>query len=219
MIAGRPPGWLVLLVDGEAVGELGAIVSQDGVNIVGEVGQEALEEAGRSLAVSLGVDLDIDVAGGAIDGDKSITGATLQGRQMLQVDMDEPNAGGLEDAGLGLIRLGTPADAIALQATVDGAAGQLGIDTALHHLDDVIQRQLQRRPQLANRPLFHSRQAGGQVQRSMRAIRDSRSSTPAIDRRLADPEFGRQFGNRFLAALDVAARLRSSWHSRAGSVP
>ena len=100
MTAGRPTGRLVLLVDGEALGELGAIVGQDGVNIMREVGQEALEEAGRSLAVPPGVDLDIDVASGAIDGDKGITRATLQGRQMLEVDMDEPNTGGLEDAGL-----------------------------------------------------------------------------------------------------------------------
>jgi len=100
MIAGRPPGWFVLLVDGEAVGELGAVVGQDGVNIVREVGQEALEEAGCGLAVSSGMDLDIDVAGGTIDRDKGITRAALQGRQMLQVDMDKSNAGCLEDASL-----------------------------------------------------------------------------------------------------------------------
>nr|WP_244524938.1 MULTISPECIES: hypothetical protein [Bradyrhizobium] len=123
MTAGRPTGRLVLLVDGETVGELGAIVGQDGVNIMREVGQEALEEAGRSLAVPPGVDLDIDVASGAIDGDKGITRATLQGRQMLEVDMDEPNTGGLEDAGLWLVRLGTPTNPISLQTAVDGAAG------------------------------------------------------------------------------------------------
>ena len=39
MAAGRPPGRLVLLVDGEAVGELSAIVGQDGMNLVREVGQ------------------------------------------------------------------------------------------------------------------------------------------------------------------------------------
>jgi hypothetical protein len=208
MIAGRPSGRLVLLVDGEAVGELGAVVGQDGVNFVRKVGQEALEEAGRGLAVSFGVDLDIDVAGGAIDGDKGIACATLQGRQVLQIDMDEPNAGGLEHAGLRFVRLGNPADAIALQAAVDGATGQLGIDAALHHLDDVIQRQLQRRPKLANSSFLHRRQAGRQVQRPMRAVCHTRAAAPAINRRLADPELGRQLSGRFFAALDIGACLR-----------
>src|ERR1700753_4117937 len=65
VIAGLLSGWLVLLVDGKAVGELGAVVGQDGVALVREVGQEALEEAGRGGSVSPRMDLDIDVAGGA----------------------------------------------------------------------------------------------------------------------------------------------------------
>ena len=146
MIAGRLPGRFVLLVDGEAVGELGAVVGQDGVNFVREVSEKALEEAGCGLAVSSGMDLDIDVAGGTIDRDEGITSAALQGRQMLQVEMDKSNAGGLEDARLWLLRFGTTADAVALQAPVNGTTGQLGIDAALHHLDDVVQWQLQRGP-------------------------------------------------------------------------
>ena len=208
VIAGRPVRRLVLLVDGEAIGELGAIVGEDGVNGVREVGEETRQEAGGRPAVPSGMDLDIDVAGGAIDGDKGIAGAALQGRQMLQVDMDKADAGGLEDAGLGLVRLGTPADAVALQTAVNGAAGQLGIDAAPHHLDDVVQRQLQRRPQFADRPLFHRRQAGRQVDRPVRAILDRRAAAPAADRGLADPQFGRQLRDRLLAALDVGTRLR-----------
>nr|WP_194461722.1 hypothetical protein [Bradyrhizobium sp. CCBAU 53421] len=208
VVAGRSPGRLVLLVDGEAVGELGAVVGQDGVNVVREVGQEALKETGRGGAVPPGMDLDKDVAGGAVDGDKGVAGAALQGRQILHVDMDEADTGILEDAGLGPVRLGKPADAIALQAAVNGAAGQLGIDAAPHHLDDVVERQLQRRPQLAHRPLFDGRQAGHEVVRPVRAVLDRGAAAPAIDRGLADPEFGRQFGDRLLAALDVGTRLR-----------
>src|SRR6185312_13993043 len=85
MVAGGPAGRLVLHVDGEAVGELGAVVGQDGMNLVPEVGQEALEEGGCGFAIASGVDLDIDVTGGAIDGDKGVAFAALQGRQVLQV--------------------------------------------------------------------------------------------------------------------------------------
>ena len=80
MVAGRPPGRLVLLVDGEAVGELGAVVGQDGMNFVREIGQEAFEEARGRRSVPSGMDLEINVAGGAIDGDEGVAGAALQGR-------------------------------------------------------------------------------------------------------------------------------------------
>jgi len=82
MVAGGPAGRLVLHVDGKAIGELGAVVGQDGMNLVREVGQEALEEGRGRLAVPSGMDLDIDVAGGAIDRDKGVALVALQGRQM-----------------------------------------------------------------------------------------------------------------------------------------
>jgi len=44
------------------------------------------------------MDLQIDVAGGAVDGDEGVALVTLEGRQMLQVDMDEADAGFFEDA-------------------------------------------------------------------------------------------------------------------------
>ena len=126
MFAGGPAGRLVLHVDREAVGELGAIVGEDGMHQVGEVGQEALEEARGSLAVAPWMDLEIDVAGGAVDRDESVALAPLQGRQMLQVDVDEANSGGLESADCGLGRLrGELVQPMAFeQAPVDRAAGE-----------------------------------------------------------------------------------------------
>jgi len=56
------PGRLVLHVNGEAVGELGAVVGQDRMNRVREVSQEALEEGRCGFAIPSGMDLDIDVA-------------------------------------------------------------------------------------------------------------------------------------------------------------
>jgi hypothetical protein len=140
MVAGGPAGRLVLHVDGKAVGELGAIVGQDSMNLVREVDQEALEEGRRRLAIPSGMDLDIDVAGGAIDRDKGVALVALQRRQMLQVDMDEANTGALEDAGFWLVRFGACADAVTLQATMDSAAGQPCVDASPHHLDDVVER-------------------------------------------------------------------------------
>ncbi|MEJ2378624.1 MAG: hypothetical protein P8Y71_25680, partial [Pseudolabrys sp.] len=69
-IEGMTPGWTVLRliphVDGEAVGELTAVVGEDGVNRVREVLQEALEEAGCRLGMSPGMDFQIDETAGAV---------------------------------------------------------------------------------------------------------------------------------------------------------
>ena len=45
VLAGRPARRLVLHIDGKAVGELGAVIGQDSVNAIWEVGQESPEKA------------------------------------------------------------------------------------------------------------------------------------------------------------------------------
>jgi len=159
VLAGRPARRLVLHIDGEAVGELGAIVGQDGVNGIWEVGQEPLEEARRSLGIAPAMDFDIDIAGGAVDRDEGIAFAPLQGWQMLQVEVNETNSGLFKHADTGPVRLLALADAVPMQAAMDGAAGQFSIDATPHHLDDIVQRQLQCCPQFADQPLFDCRQA------------------------------------------------------------
>src|SRR5438876_4380232 len=67
MTSGGPVVKFVLHVDGEAVGELAAVVGEDGVHRMREVGEEAFEEAGGGTAITVGMDLQVDVAGGAID--------------------------------------------------------------------------------------------------------------------------------------------------------
>ncbi len=72
--AGRPVVRLILHVDGEAIGKLAAVVGEDGVNPMREVGEEAIEKASRSVGVAAGMDLQIDIAGGPIDGDEGVHG-------------------------------------------------------------------------------------------------------------------------------------------------
>jgi hypothetical protein len=139
MAAGGLVEGLVLHVDGEAVGELAAIVGEDGVDRVREVS----EEAGRGLAVPPGVDLQIDVAGGPVDGDEGIALAPFQGGQMFEIHMDEADRGRLEDADRGLAGLGAPVQAMALEAAIEGGARKPGVETAMHHLGDVVERQAQ----------------------------------------------------------------------------
>lgn len=204
MTAGRAAGWLVLHIDGKAVGKLGAIVAQDGVDAMREVGQESIEEAGRGSSIAPAMDLDIDVAGGAIDGDEGVTFASLQGRQMLQVEVNEADSGLFKDADSGLLWPFALTDAAALQAAMDGAAGQLSIDATPHHLNDIVERQLKCCPQFADQRLFHCRQVCGQPDWPVRSIGDRCPVAPATDRGLADAKFDGQLRNRLLALLDVA---------------
>jgi hypothetical protein len=142
MFAGGLAGRFVLHIDGKTVGELGAIVRQNGVNAMREVGQEPIEEADRGLSIALLKDFDIDVAGGAVDRNEGVAFAPLQGRQMLQVEVNEAHSCLFKYADARLIRLFALTDPVALETAVNGAAGQLSVDAASHHLDDIVQWQL-----------------------------------------------------------------------------
>jgi len=107
---------LVFLVDGEAVGELGAVVGEYGMDWIAEGLEEALEAGGDGGGFAVADDLDVDEAGGPLDGDEDVGRFALQPGQVLQVDMDEAECGGLEDPGCRFVRLGAPADAMALEA-------------------------------------------------------------------------------------------------------
>ena len=123
MSAGRSIARLVLHVDSEAVGELAAIVGQNGVNAMREVGQEPIEEVDRSLGITLLKDFDIDVAGGAVDRNEGIAFASLQGRQMLEVEVNEADSCLFKDADARLIRLFSLTDSMTLETAMNGAAG------------------------------------------------------------------------------------------------
>ena len=64
---------LGFFVDGEAVGELGAVVGEGGVDLEREAVAEAFEEGGRGFGSAIGQDFEIDKASGAVDGDPGFT--------------------------------------------------------------------------------------------------------------------------------------------------
>ena len=72
VMTGSAPGRLVLHIDGKAVGELGAVVSQDCVNLERETVEEAGEKSSGGGTAAIGEDFEIDKAGGAIDRDPSL---------------------------------------------------------------------------------------------------------------------------------------------------
>src|SRR6266852_5956442 len=84
---------LGLFVDGEAVGEFGAVVGQDGVDLKGEAVEEALEKAGSGGGAAIGQHFEVDKAGGAVDRDVGVAALAAQRREVFDVDMDEAGGG------------------------------------------------------------------------------------------------------------------------------
>ena len=207
VFARGPIARLVLLIDCEAVGELAAIVGEDGVDAMGEVRQEAFEEALGGLALAIGMDLQIDVAGRAIDRHEGIALALLQGGQVLEIDVNEADGRRLEAADRGLFGPRALIEAVPNQAAMDGVARQRAVDAPAHHLGDVVERQAQLGAQLADQLLLKPRQADGQALGRVGAIVHALAPAPATDRRFADPELGGEGGDRLAAGLNGGADL------------
>ena len=155
-----------LFVDGEAVGEFGApgfprqaVVGQDGVDREREAVEKALEEGGGGGGAAIGQDFEIDKAGGTIDGNIGVTAAAVERRQVFDVDVDEAGRRvGLKSHRRGFFGGEAGRDSMPLQAAVDGAARQLGIEAAPHRLDDVVERQGEAAAQLDHQGFFPFRQ-------------------------------------------------------------
>lgn len=90
---------------------------------VAEGGKEALEASGDGVGVAPGDDLDMDEPRQALDSDEHIGRLTFEASQVLEVDMHIAERHRLEAlVWRGRLRTGRTRDAVALQASVDGAA-------------------------------------------------------------------------------------------------
>ncbi|NHH97571.1 hypothetical protein DYY66_1223 [Candidatus Nitrosotalea sp. FS] len=191
-------------VDGEAVGELGAVIGQDGVDWQGKGGKKAFEEGGGGLAAAIGQDFEVDKAGGAVDGDIGVASLAAERRQVFDVDVDEAGRGlGFEGQGGRLLGPLARGDAVSLEAAVDGAARERRVETAAHRLDDVVEREREGAAQFETQrdlPIGHR---GGQPMRHMRAVMHLAAATPAGNGAGTDAELAHQAAGRGGAVLDV----------------
>ena len=211
LVEGMGAGSLIALSPArvaEAVGELRAIVGQDGVDGVAEGLQEALQAGGDGWAAAVLDDLHIDEAGRALDGHEDVSRQAPQARQVLQIDMDIAEGLGLEALGglPGVLR--SARHAPALEAAMQGRSGDVGSQAAAHHLQGVIQGEPQTRAQLHGDLLLFKGEAGGEDVRCGGAIGDIATALPAPDRRLANAELARELGHRLRTGLDVGPHLR-----------
>jgi hypothetical protein len=114
----------------------------------------------------------------------------------------------VEGDGWGFVRGAARGDAVPLQAAVDGAARQRGIDAAPHRLGDVVERQGEAAAQLDDQSFFPIRHRGGQPMRAGQAIEHLVALLPARHGPAVDAQFTGQRAERGAALLDIGAGAR-----------
>ena len=124
---------------------MGSVVGEDGVDRVGDGGDQAAQEVSRGATRHLLMQFDEGELRGSVDGDEEIELA-LGGSNLRDVDMEIADRIGLElPLGRGLaFDLRQPRDPMALQAAVQRRARQMR-DGRLQSVQAVVERQ-QRMP-------------------------------------------------------------------------
>ena len=196
----------------QAVGELLAVVGQDlaDPDRTGLV-QSVQEGLGRRRRL-VGLDGQVNPAAGPVDGHEQVASGGLVPHlgQVLHIHVQVARLVGLEGLGRPLRRfgLGTGRDAMALQAAVQGGAGQVGVDELLGHGQQVIQRQPQG---LAYRPhhgFLGGSQRGLQAMGRMGAVFHRVPMLPAGDGLHCDTQLPGQDRHGLVAGLDHGPCLR-----------
>ena len=142
------------------LGEVRAVVGEHGVDLVGNGGDEVTKEVARDAPRCLLVQLDEGELGRAVDGHEEVELALL-GPDLGDVDMEEADRVALEPGALRLaaVRIGQPADPVALEAAVQGRAGKVG-DGGLERVEAVVQRQERVAPESDDDGLLLDREHG-----------------------------------------------------------
>ena len=139
------------------VGKSHALVGEDGVDLIGEDLHGVLDD-GRALRLARAiVELDVGELGNPVDGEEHDELAVAVA-QLAAVDVDVADLAGLEQFALlfGLLDR-RPGDAVALQASVQGAATEVG-DRVSQATQDIVQRQQRLLPERHHDGLLGRRQ-------------------------------------------------------------
>ena len=141
LLAGAPGRWGVLAAAflRTGMGELDAIVGEQGVDPVGHGLDQGMEEVGRDLACRLLMQLGKGKLAGAVDGHEQVELADL-GADLGDVDVKVADRIGLEALSARLLAFGEwqAGDAVTLQTAVQAGAGQPG-DAGLQGVKAVVE--------------------------------------------------------------------------------
>ena len=219
LIEGVPAGRLALAGGAEAVGELLAVVGEDGPHEERRFGVQALQEAGGGVGRFVRLDLEIHPAAGPVDGRKQIAmfGFSRHPGQVFDAHLHKSGPVALEGLGQGGLafrlrqQVGQPGHAVTAQTPIRRRARQVRADELAGHHQQVVQRQPQEFAQLDHHELLHRVQGRGQPARRVRPVLHRVPSPPAPDGGLAHPQFHpqfhRQFGRRSGRGLQIRPLL------------
>lgn len=189
----------------QPVGELLAVVGQDGADHKRRCLGQLLEEAASGCGRLAPLDRDEHPAGGTVNGHEHVAARGFVGHlgQVLHVDVDVSRLIGLEGLGRRSLgrRLGPLVNASAHQHPVQGRPTHHRVDEFAHHGKQVVQRQAQLLAQVDNPFLLPSVQRGLQPMRRVAAVFHRVAMFPALNGGAADAVLRSQFvlgGRRLL---------------------
>src|SRR3954463_6100221 len=124
----------------DGIAELDPIVSKHGVDLVGDGVDKSLQKAGGGTDVRLTMQLGEGELARAVDGYEQVEFGLI-GSHLSDVDMDVADRVSLERLfGLIALNFGQPADAVSLETTVQGRAGEMR-NSGLQCVETVVERQ------------------------------------------------------------------------------
>ena len=200
-----------VLGSAEAVGELGAVVGEHGVDGMAEGVEETGEGGGDGIGTALGQDLDMDEAGGTLDDDEDIGGVAFKTGEMLEVGMDVAERFGGEMAGGvcgDLVWRKAAGDAMAAPEAIERRARDVGAQTAVHDFERIVDGQAEPAAQFKSDLLFFEAEAGDDPMGDRTMVGGVGSRLPATYCCPVDAELSRQRGHALIARLDVSPLAR-----------
>jgi len=189
--------------------KLDAIVRQHGVDVVGHPSDQRDQERGGCAPVCVAHELDEDEFAGAVDCHRQVQLA-FRRTDLSDIDMNVADGVGLEWLLRWLVssHVRQPADPVALQAPVQGRAGQVR-DRGVQGVEAVIQGQQCLSTEGDNDGFFLTRECGGRgMRRAGGEIMDRCSSLPLRHCFGVDPVTFDQNNQAFSTLLDCSTHRR-----------
>ena len=200
----------------EAVGELAAVVRQDGLDPHRCCVLESPQEVGTARFGLVAVAAHVHPASGPVDCHVEVAPVGLIGHLWQVLDVDVQVAGLIvfeRLQGLGLaFWLGLQAlqvrDPVPAQTAVQARARDIGVDELAGHDQQIIQRQEQRSPQLYDEHLLRRSQSRGQLVRTVREVLSMLACLPLASRGHRDVVAFGHHRERLRGRLDLGSCAR-----------
>ncbi|OMP13621.1 F0F1 ATP synthase alpha subunit [Corchorus olitorius] len=207
----------LLVLGGETVGELRAVVGEDLADLDGRSQLQATQEIDAAFLCHVAVDVHEDPARSTVDGNEQVAarGLVRHLRQILDVDVNEAWLIVLEGLfrrdcfALGLRNhIFQTRHAFALEETGDAGTRYVGIDVLLGDEQQIVEGQVERLAQCQDDGFLGRAQSRVQRVRTVGAVLHIIASKPLLGRRTRDVENLGSLSGRETGVFDLLADFR-----------